>query len=77
MPGRQKPVATSTVYHHRARIAGLSRDRAPDDPELVDARRDLRAQKLADHIARAVSEAPPLTDEQRARLAGLLTGGAA
>ncbi len=69
--------------HHRARVAALSRDRAPDDPELVaarqalaDARRaeaaDLRAQRLAKAIRETVDGAPPLTDEQRARLAALL-----
>lgn len=30
---------------------------------------------LAEHIQRVVAEAPPLTDEQRDRLAGLLRGG--
>lgn len=59
--------------HHRARVAALSRDRTPDDPELVDARRSLRAERLADYIKRTVDEAPPLTDEQRARLVSLLT----
>lgn len=70
-------MAESTVYHHRARIAGLSRDRSSDDPDLIAARLDLRAEKLAAHIAKVVAEAPPLTDEQRSRLAGLLRGGAA
>lgn len=58
--------------HHRARVAALSRDRSPDDPELINARRDLRAERLADHIADVVNAAPPLTNEQRARLAALL-----
>ncbi len=73
----------SSWTHHRARVAALSRDRAPDDPELVaarealaDARRRastvLRAERLAKAINKTVAEAPPLTDEQRARLAALL-----
>jgi hypothetical protein len=33
--------------HHRARVAALSRDRAPDDPELLAARRDLAAAREA------------------------------
>lgn len=60
----------------RARIASLSRSRDADDPELVEARRNLRAATLESHIARVLAEAPPLTDEQRVRLAGLLAGGA-
>lgn len=67
----------STWTHERARIAGLSRDRRPDDPELVDARRNLKALRLEDAVAKAVAEAPPLTSEQRDRIAALLrTGGA-
>lgn len=61
----------------RARVASLSRSRAADDPELLQARRNLREAKLAEHIAKAVAEAPPLTDEQRDRLATLLRGEAA
>lgn len=59
----------------RARVASLSRSRTPDDPDLIDARRNLRAARLADYIERTVNEAPPLTDEQRDRLASLLRGG--
>ena len=58
--------------HHRARVAALSRDRATNDPALLDARRDLRAARLEEYIARTVAAAPPLTDEQRSRLALLL-----
>jgi hypothetical protein len=58
--------------HGRARVAALSRSRAETDPELVEARRDLAADVLADHITRVVAAAPPLTREQRDRLAGLL-----
>ncbi len=62
--------------HHRARIAALSRDRSPDDPEILDARRDLRAARLEEHVRKVVADWPPLTDEQLDRLAGLLRGGA-
>ena len=58
--------------NERARIASLSRSRDPDDPALVDARRNLRYERLADHIARVVAEAPPLTGDQRRKLAALL-----
>lgn len=61
---------------HRARIAALSRDRTPDDPDLLAARRDLRAARLADYVRATVAELPPLTDEQCARVAALLRGHA-
>jgi hypothetical protein len=56
----------------RARVASLSRSRRADDPDLANARRDLRAERLAKAIRETVDGAPPLTDEQRARLAALL-----
>jgi len=59
----------------RARVASLSRSRTPTDPDLIAAKRDLRAERLAEHIARVVADAPPLTAEQRDRLALLLRGG--
>lgn len=61
--------------HERARVASLTRSRAADDPELIDARRNMRAERLAEQIRRVVDEAPPLTPSQRARLASLLRGG--
>ena len=60
----------------RARVASLSRSRTPDDPDLVAARRNLRAARLEDYIRRTVDAAPPLTAEQRDRLAVLLRGEA-
>ena len=48
----------------------------PDKPELIaDARRALAVAKLEDYIRRTVDAAPPLTDDQRDRLASLLRGG--
>jgi len=61
----------------RARVASLSRSRKSDDPELIEARRNMRAERLAEHVARVVAEAPPLTDEQRERIAALLRAGGA
>lgn len=60
----------------RGRLNALRRYRTDDDPDVLDAARDLRAARLEDAITRAVESAPPLTDEQRRRLAGLLGGGA-
>lgn len=63
---------SATVRRDRARLAALARHRNPDDPELIDARRQLRAASLADRIREDVAKWPPLTDEQRDRLAALL-----
>lgn len=68
----------SSWTHERARIASLTRSRQADDPELVEARRNLKAARLEDHIAKVVDEAPALSSEQRVRIAALLrTGDAA
>ena len=61
----------------RARVAALTRSRPENDPDLLDARRELRAARLEDYIRRTVDAAPPLTDDQRDRLALLLRGGGA
>ena len=69
MPTRTpvRPVAVA-----RGRVAALTRSRTADDPELVGAKRDLKAASLEAHVARVVAEAPPLTVEQRDRIAALL-----
>ncbi len=56
----------------RASVAALAKHRTPDDPDLADARRDLKAARLEDYIRTVVSTAPPLTPDQRDRLALLL-----
>lgn len=61
----------------RGKIAAFSRSRQPDDPELVEARRNLRALRLQDHVERVLAQAPPLTDEQCERIAALLRAGGA
>ena len=61
--------------HDRARVAALSRDRKPTDPDLLAAKRDLRASRAEQYITRIVAEAPPLTEDQRSRIAALLQGG--
>jgi hypothetical protein len=64
-----------TWTHDRARVAALSRDRTPDDPDLLAAKRDFRASRAEDYIKRLVAEAPPLTQDQRSRIAALLRNG--
>lgn len=63
---------SKNVAHARGVVAGLSRSRSQDDPEYVAARQQLKAAKLADYVAKAVAEAPPLTPEQLDRIALLL-----
>jgi len=67
----------STWTSERARVASLTRSRKADDPELVEARRNMRALKLEEYVLRVVDEAPPLTNEQRERIAALLRAGGA
>lgn len=56
----------------RAKLANLSRTADRDDPRLADLRRDIRAGRLEEYVKSVLAEAPPLTDEQRTRLAELL-----
>ncbi len=67
----------TTWQSERARIAGLSSrpNRSADDPELVEARRNLRALRLEEHVQKVLADAPPLNDEQRNRIAALLRVG--
>lgn len=67
-------VRNPEVDRHRARKAVAIRDGRTEAAEMAD--RDLRAARLADSIRKLVDQAPPLTAEQRLRLAGLLVGGA-
>ncbi len=56
----------------RARLAALTRHYP--DADHAATRRDLRAAQLEEHIRRVVDAAPPLTNEQRDRLALLVRG---
>jgi hypothetical protein len=60
-------------------IGAIARHHGSTDPRLSGLRRDLRALSLEEHIQKVVDLAPPLTDDQRARLAVLLrpSGGKA
>lgn len=71
------PSSVSAVQSLRGRVARLSRDHAPDSPEITSTRAELAAAKLEQYIERVVAEAPPLTPAQRDRLALLLQGGGA
>lgn len=56
----------------RGRVASLSRSRSANDPDLIEARRALAAEKLAAYVSKTVADAPPLTSAQRDRIASLL-----
>jgi len=68
---------SSPVLSARARTAALVRHH-PDHPEIAaPARRELAAAMLAEHVARVVADAPPLTTEQRDRITSALWAGSA
>lgn len=59
------------TYHH-AKVASLSRVRPADDPDLIEARRNLKASRLEDAARKAAESLPPLTDEQARRIAAII-----
>lgn len=59
--------------HTRSKIA--STKRLNPEADVTDLQRQLKAERLADHVRRVVAEAPPLTDEQRAKISALLRSG--
>jgi len=67
----------ATLRRKRAKIAAITRgiragERPADDPELIDTKRDCLAGRAEEYIAELLRQAPPLSDEQRCRLAELL-----
>lgn len=66
-------IPSPEVTGPRAKIAALSRSRTPDDPELVDARRDLAAATLYEHVQKVLAKAPDLTPEQKTAIRALFT----
>lgn len=68
MAGRPSPEVASI----RGRVAGLSRDRSPDDPDLVQARRALDLARTEATIRTAIEQAPPLDGVTLARLHSLI-----
>jgi hypothetical protein len=53
----------------RSRLATHVRYRPEDTQTADELRRDYRAARLEEYVTRLLAEAPPLTDEQRERLA--------
>ncbi|UKA61384.1 hypothetical protein [Arthrobacter sp. FW306-04-A] len=62
----------SAINHLKAKVGSLSQSRAADDPELVKARQDLKAEHLAKDVAAVVNSFPALRQDQLDHLARLL-----
>ena len=63
----------------RARVASLTRSRPQDDPDLLEAKSNLKVELYAEHVRKLVAAAPKLTSTQRdtimAAFAGFTPGG--
>jgi hypothetical protein len=68
-------LTTDTWTKTRSQLANLSKILDSDDPRVIELRRELRAQRLADHVAKIIAEFPPLTPEQVDHVAGILRAG--
>lgn len=72
------PSISPAADHHRARISGISAaikagKRPPDDPDLIAAKDAFEQAKNEAWVDKVLASAPPLSDEQRNRLAQLLS----
>ena len=68
---------TDPVLSARAAVAVASRRSrggTADPAAIANARRELAAAKLERYVREVVAAAPPLTTEQRSRIAAILTG---
>ncbi len=59
--------------HTRSKIAHAKR--LDPSADVLELRRQLKAERLEEHITKLVAAAPPLSAAQRDRLAALLRGG--
>lgn len=67
-------MSSESVYTLRARVAGLSRDRLPNDADLLNTKAALTTETLAAHIRKVVAAAPPLNAEQRDTIMAAFAG---
>lgn len=65
----------SAVNHLKAKVAALSRSRDESDRELVEARRNLKAARIADHVRRQLEDGPVLTADQLHHIASVAIAG--
>lgn len=59
----------------RSDLGHKTRKLGPNHPETIEARRTFQVERTAAVIEKALAEAPPLSDAQRARLCELLRPG--
>lgn len=67
--------ASRTSRTARAKLAYATRTYGPESHEVASARRDFSAARIEDHVRELLAKAPPLTSEQRERIAALLRVG--
>lgn len=60
----------------RGNLANLILRGAPEE-QITESRRNYRALRLAEYIKKQLSEDPPLSEEQRTRIAEMLLAGGA
>lgn len=65
----------SNWKYERGRVASLTRSRTPDDPELVEARRNLKSARLTLVITKAINSGPALSGPQIGEIAAILLPG--
>jgi hypothetical protein len=70
-PRRSTPLSAER-RSERARKARLVQSYPPGDPKIIESDRKLNALRLQDYIEATLAESPPLSDEQRSKLAELL-----
>ena len=65
-------MAALTTKQAAIHVARATRKHGAESVEVIDARRELATAKIAEYVQKIVAAAPPLTDEQRDRLATLM-----
>lgn len=53
-------------------MVALTRHRAADDPDLIEAKQEYAVLAIEEYVKRIVEAAPAFTESQRARIAALL-----
>lgn len=67
---------STKVTQARSRLATLSRrSMAATTDQIEEARRALAEAKIVEYVEKVVASAPPLSDEQRNRIAALIRAG--
>jgi hypothetical protein len=67
-------VQTTSIPVLAGKAGGLAAQRPADDPEVIDAKRALKAERAARHLEEVLGQAPRLTEEQLDRLAAIIRG---